>query len=167
VSETKQPATLDTRERKETLPITRGALESTLAEDVSFINVREIRDWSKESREYRPPILSAATLFGLSLGLLGGFVPALAATDADVNGVWWGIFLFGSILGGVVCLLALLSMVLDSPWVRRKLHRERPTALERLADRMESACEKGLVRAAAAEDALREREEREREGQGV
>lgn len=151
------------------LSVTRGAVDPTMAEDVSFINVREIEDWCKESREYRPPLLSAMNLFILALGLLAGFVPAFAATDVDRNGGWWGIFLLGSIIGGVLCVCALISMVIELPRARKKLHHEAHISpLERLAERMQRASEKGLLRAAAAESALlRERQEKEREGEGV
>jgi hypothetical protein len=150
------------------LPMTRGPVDQTLAEEPSFINVREVQDWCKESREYKPPILSSMTLLTLSLGVLVGFVPALAATDIDENGAWWGVFLSGTILGGVGCACAVLAMVVELPSVQKRLKRKkRPTALERLADRMEGACEKGRLRAAAAQDALRrERDEKEHE-QGI
>ena len=86
---------VDTRERQETspktLPMLRGPVESTLAEDASFINVREVQDWCAESREYRPPLLSSATLLSLSLGALIGFVPAYLATDVRTDGVWKGL----------------------------------------------------------------------------
>lgn len=146
------------------LSVTRGAVDPTMAEDVSFINVREVEDWCKESREYRPPLLSSMNLLILALGLLVGFVPAFAATDVDENGGWWGIFLLGSIIAGGLCILALISMIVELPRVRRTLHREaRMSPLDRLSERMQRASEKGLLRAAAAESALRERQEKERE----
>jgi MFS family permease len=138
-----------------------------LAEDQSFINVREVEDWCKECREYKPPVLNATTFLAISLGALVGFLPALAATDSKRNGVWWGIFLLGSIIAGVGCIIALLAMVIEMPRVRKKLHREhRPSTHERLADRMEGASEKGRLRAAAAEEALRAEEEK-REGKAT
>jgi hypothetical protein len=145
-----------------TVPLTRGAVDETLAEDPAFINVREVGDWCKECRDYKPQVLSATSLFAISLGALIGFLPALAATDSKTHGVWWGIFLLGSILAGTGCVAALLSMVIELPTVRGKLHRtKRPSPLERLADRMEGACEKGRLRAAAV---LRAEEEK-REGE--
>src|SRR5438128_694798 len=80
--------------------VTRGGIGSTVAEDPSFINVREIGDWCKECREYRPPILAAATLFGLSFGALLGFLPAYVATDAATSASWRGAFLMASVLSG-------------------------------------------------------------------
>src|SRR5438874_1878588 len=112
---------IDTGQHRETLAVTRGPVGSTLAEDVSFINVREVGDWCKESREYKPPLLSSVTLFTLSLGLLLGFVPAFAATDVHTHGGWWGIFLAGSILGGAMTILSLLAMAVELPWVSNKL----------------------------------------------
>lgn len=163
-----QVAKVDASERKETLPVLRGAVGSTVAEDVSFINVREVSDWCREAREYRPPLLSSATLFSLSLGLLVGFAPAYAATDVQGNGVWKGLFLAGAILGGVGCVLSLFSMVFELRRRSDEQSQRRPTPLQRLASRMEGACEKGLLRAAAAEAALRERQEKERaEGEPV
>lgn len=159
---------LDTSAHPETLPLTRGPVGSTLAEDASFINVREVGDWAKESREYKPPLLSCVTLFTLSLGLLAGFVPAFAATDVRQHGGWWGIFLCGSVLGVLLAVLSLLAMVVELPWLAEKLSRvKRPTPLERLADRMERACQGGLLRAAAADAALRREEEKAREPEPV
>ncbi len=153
---------LDASERAETLALTRGPVGSTVAEDQSFINIREVEDWCKESRDYRPPLLSSITLFSVSLGLLVGFIPAFAATDIDENGAWWGAFLVGSIIGGIGCAAALVAMVV--PAIGNKMgHRKRLSPLERLAERMQRACEKGRLRAAAAESALRELEEKERE----
>jgi hypothetical protein len=160
------PATTLAAERTETLPVYRSALESTMAEDPTLINVREVLDWCSESRDYRPPLASSTTLLSLSLGLLVGFGPAYAATDVSSNGVWKGLFLFGALLGLAGCICALIAMAAGSARIRNKFHIDkRPTALERLADRMENACQKGLLRAAAAEDALREKVEKER-GEG-
>jgi hypothetical protein len=142
----------------ETVSITRGAVDETVAEEPSFITVREVGDWCRECREYRPEVLNSTTALAISLGALVGFLPAFAATDSKRNGGWWGIFLFGSIIAVAGCILALLAMVVGLPSVQRLLHRkERPTSLERLADRMEGACEKGRLRAAAA---LRAEEEK-------
>jgi hypothetical protein len=147
------------------LTIMRSVEVSTLAEDVSFMNVREVEDWCKESREHRAPILSAANAFGLSLGALVGFLPAWAATDVHTHGGWWGLFLMGWIVAVVGCILSALSMLAeDVPKLRKFLGRERqPTPLERLAVRMERACEKGRLRAAAAEAALQAKEDAEKD----
>jgi hypothetical protein len=150
-------SSLQPEEKFSVVPITRGALDETLAEDPSFISVREVADWCRECREYKPQILSASSLFAISLGALVGFVPALAATDSDTQAVWWGVFLMGSIIAGAVCILALLAMVVELPTVMTLLHRkQRRSPMERLADVMERASEKGRLRAAAA---LRSEEE--------
>lgn len=150
----------------EPVPLTRGAVGETVAEDQSFINIREVRDWCKEAREHKPPLVSSTTAFSLSVGLVIGFAPAYAATDVATNGVWKGIFLLGAIIGIGGVILSLLAMVMELPNVRKRLHRvARPTDLERLADRMHGACENGRLRAAAAERALqRELDERKEAG---
>lgn len=144
-----------------TVPVTRGAVDETVAEEPSFITVREVRDWCRECREYKPPILSATSLFAISLGALVGFLPALAATHSETQPVWWGVFLMGSIVAGAVCGLSLLAMVVDLPTVTKLLHRkQRRSSLERMADVMQEASEKGRLRAAAALRAVEvEREE--------
>jgi hypothetical protein len=138
-------------------------VDETVAEEPSFITVREVGDWCRECREYKPPILSATSLFTVSLGALIGFVPALAATHSDTQAVWWGVFLMGSIVAGAVCGLALLAMIVELPTITKALHRKRRRSpMERLADVMEGASEKGRLRAAAALRA--EKEKREEEG---
>jgi hypothetical protein len=155
---------LGVENRELTYPITRGEVGKTLAEPPSFINVREVRDWCKECREYRPQMLSATNLFAVSLGALVGFLPALAATNSKTNGGWWGIFFLGSVVAAVGCLVALLAMVMEMPSVRKRLGlSERPSMHQRLADRMDGACQAGLLRASAAEEALQREEKRQEE----
>jgi hypothetical protein len=144
-------------------PITRSGVGDTLAEDPSFINVRELNDWCRECREYKPSVVSATNLFAISLGAFAGFLPAWQATDVHQHGGWWGFFLFGTIAAVVGCGVALLAMVVQLPTVREKLHLKATRSMhDRLADTMEHACKAGLLRASAAEEALQREEEKAR-----
>lgn len=145
---------------------TRGPVGMTMAEEFSFINVREIDDWCKDARQYRPSPWTAMSTFAISAGLLAGFVPAWQSTNAQAHAGWWGVFLAMSLVSALACFASLLALAVRMPAVAKKLRSSAavpppvPTPLERLAERMEKACREGRPIAAAATAAL------EREGRG-
>lgn len=155
-------------EQQPTLQTTRGEVGTTLAEHFSFINVREIEDWCKDARTHRPRAITATAGFGVGGSLLLGFIPALESTDLHEHGVWYGAFLVGALVGAAILVISTLVLIVQIPFLSARLRdwglmgEMTPSPLERLAERMEAACEKGLPIAAAATEALA-REEREKE----
>lgn len=126
-----------------------------VTEPVSLVNCREIEDWAAECREFQPPLISAVSVFGTSLGLFAGFLTGFASTSRTQHLGWWGALLFATALFGVIALGSFLYLVMHRwPWLRTKMGiKERATSLETLAEVMERAREAGATNAQAAEQA--------------
>lgn len=127
--------------------VNQSAAVSTKAEDKSFINCREIEDWCRECRRFRPPIVNTWNALSLSLGLLVGFVTGLSSTDQKTEAAWWGVFVTGTAMSAVALVASILAMVVGhSDKVRKMMHLGNwAPVLEPLAERMERAKQKGAV----------------------
>jgi hypothetical protein len=127
---------------------------STLAEKKTVINCREIEDWCRECKSFRPHLINAVNLFGISLGLFVGFLTGLASTSRHTNGTWWGAFLLGTLASGIVMFLSFIYVVVTHiPRLRKMLgmdERLQPT-LQPLAERMDRAMTAGMPQAQAVQ----------------
>jgi hypothetical protein len=156
-------------EQQTTFKPVRGAIGITMGEDFSFIDERDIREWCKDAREHRPPLLTASTAFIFFAGVALTAAPAYLSTDAKHHGEWRGVFLVIALGSAVGCALALLSLIIHLPAFDKPLRKwglmppRISTPLERLAERMQNACESGRPYAAAASAALEEAERKKDE----